>query len=157
MVHIFKSKEYVEAVDKWIGTNVQKHAAFLASKKAQVPPILKPAGKYYRGMYVPEDFLNKLQSPSGVIFPLYTSWTMQRKSAEIFAKSAGPAKKGFIGIIIEKSIPTSKVVVNLYTYVSMLQYDVELDDLSIDSALKEFEVLIDKNIKITMKDITFVK
>ena len=61
-----------------------------------------------------------------------------------------------MNILITKKIPPSKIILNIHNLV-MFTGGIGLDDLSVDSAFKKQEILVDKGTKITEKDITVLK
>lgn len=78
--------------------------------------------------------------------------------AEKFLKEwfAGTGKSGGKGIIFKKNIPSSKVVVNVHALIVMLEFAHSLDgfdEIAKDSAMKEFEILVDSPLEISKKDI----
>lgn len=159
MLHQNSSKN----LDEWLFKNDQKYADFLHRKKSNIPLIFRSYGKpLYRGMSVNADFVNALLT-KGVTFDKHTSWTQDQKMAEKFAndpsfstgKTSGETK-----ILIKKTISTTSIILDIYGFVNYMGVGqlgmLGFDETSLDSAMKEKEVLISKGVKITKSNVVFL-
>ena len=150
--------ELLKALDDWLFKNEKKYAEAIKKKKAIIPDHFKKYTKeLYRGMVVDADFL-KLVSERKMTFKDITSWSKSEKMALAFIKDKRYkiSVKSGVNILITKKIPPSKIILDIHNLV-MFTGGIGLDELSVDSAFKEQEILVDKGIKITEKDITVLK
>lgn len=155
--------EFVANLDNWLSKNELVYSRFLENYSAKIPSMLKNGKKLYRGMEVSKDFLNDVKKGT-MVFKNPTSWSTDKKTAIKFAsdskfKLSNFSKKDSIKILLTKEIPTSKIILDIFMIVKTLKDDLEdmgMDELSIDSALNEFEVLVKSNLKIEDKDISYI-
>jgi hypothetical protein len=152
--------EFSQMLEKWVEKNDQAAASKLNSNKAKFPPILRPAGQYYRGMQVDSNFIEKLKV--GVKFDKFSSWSFDPSLAKKFATDPayriGSSSKS-IKILINKKFTSQQVVLNVYSVCAMNSFVLlshGFDEIAMDSAMKESEVLINKGVTITLKDVQFI-
>ena len=157
------SPEFIKNLDEWLFKNDQKYADFLYRNKSNIPQYFRSYAKpLYRGMSVNADFVNTLLT-KGVTFDKHTSWTQDQKMAEKFAndpafstgKTSGETK-----ILIKKGIPATSIILDIYGFVNYMGVGqlgmLGFDETSLDSAMKEKEVLISKGVKITKSNVVFL-
>ena len=157
------TKEFAEALDGWLFKNEQSYAGKINSNKAKIPVQMRTCKDYlYRGMTVDSDFLEKAKT--GLKFTNFTSWSLSPKIAESFVKDpkykVGSGSKGGIQILITKKIPPTQIVLHVYNMCLFNDYILTgngLDETSLDSAMKEQEVLCNRGIIIKLNDISFLK
>lgn len=161
---IIGTDKFNETLDRWLAWNEQKDADWLSRNKEKIPPNFRShTGKLYRGMTVNADFLQKVEKGK-LTFDTHTSWSKDMNMAKKFATDerymVGKAKEDSVKILISKVISTSKQIIDIHGYVLFMgTYQLEMvgfDELSLDSAMKEEEVLVQKGIKITKSDIKFI-
>lgn len=160
MANIIYSEEFGANLEGWLFANDQKYATWFYRNKQAFPLIFrKPPDKLYRGMIVDTSFFEEIDRTGYVTFKTHTSWSKDKDTAIKFAKDKRfkLAKKDGIEILIEKKITPTSTLLDIESTVNFLGDSLLLtlgvDELSIDSAKKEFEVLVSKGVKIRQKDI----
>lgn len=145
--------------------NEQTYAKKLLSFSSRIPANFRTCTTpLFRGMTVNEDFINKANSSTGLDFNTFTSWSVSEKMAMKFindpaykvSNGGGTAK---IKILIKRVPKPNEIVLHIFNYVLFLGWmlpSLGLDELSLDSAEKEQEVLLKPKIKIKMSDITII-
>lgn len=151
--------KFITALDDWLFKNEKKYAESIKKLSGPIPPLFKQYNKpLYRGMIVDEEFLNSVNAEK-MIFKDITSWTKDEKIAIGFIKDKKfitSKKSNGIKLLLTKTIPSSKIIFDIHNFV-MFTAGEGLDELSVDSAYKEEEVLVDKGIKILPKEVKIVK
>lgn len=159
--YIIGTDKFKTNLDSWLFRNDQANAEFLAKNKSQIPQIFKNYSKtLYRGMTVDDEFLDKLKS--GITLTNHTSWSKNVKLATAFVNDPKykVGNKTGTRILIQKVIPLSYQILDIDAFFNfmgkpqllMLGYD----EMSINSAMKEQEVLIQKGMKIRLNDIKVI-
>lgn len=154
--YIYNTEKFIQNLDDWLFQNEQKYAEYLFKNRTKVPDTFRSYSKsLYRGMTVDSGFIKTLYT-SKMVFQNHTSWTKDKKIAEKFIND--PKYKVFKGsgsgikLLIELKIPKSKQILDIEGFVKFMGEDqlemLGMDELSIDSAVNEKEVLIAKNIVI---------
>jgi len=166
MEDITQSKDFIHALDRWLYKNDQAFAQKLYTYKARVQSQFKTYNKpLYRGMKVDAKFLEASKSATGVKFDKFSSWSKEKDMALNFIDEEGYAvnrdKNSTIAILITKKFTPTDIILDIHSFANYVGYDT-LKELGMDTgfsigaAMNEKEVLINRNVKITMKDITFV-
>lgn len=163
MKPIIGDQKFIKVLDDWLFKNDQASATWLLRNKMGIPEMFRNhSGFLYRGMFIEPELFQEI-SEKGIAMKTLSSWTTEEKVARRFATDAtasGSKAKGNIRIIIKKKVSVAKQILNIQKLIEFMgtnqMISLGLDDLSADSALKEFEVLCDKGIKITSKDITLI-
>lgn len=95
-----------------------------------------------------------------VSFKTFTSWAKDEKVAIRFASDTGASgskAQGTVRIIIKKKITVAKQDLDIDTFATYMGskqlITMGMDDLSVDSAMTEKEILCAPGIKLSMKDI----
>ena len=157
---IFEDPQFVKTLDAWLANNDQKAAQALSLYKSRVPPMFsRYSGSLYRGMIVDQKFMTdaesgKLATPTAK----FSSWSKDKTIATKFAKDSKykTSSKSGIPILVTLKNPLNSVVMDINGICLFAGYDMlqlGLDDLSLDSAIKEQEVLL-SGVKITKSMIT---
>ena len=151
---IIGTDEFNKNLDGWLFKNDQKNAKFFIKNAQKIPPMFKSYNDFlYRGMSVDAEFMNLLKDGK-IVFANCTSWSKDIKIAKKFVNDPKYAisKKSGIKIIIKAKIPKTKQVLDIHSYVLFVGATAlsaaGIDELSIDSAIKEQEVLIAPKLKI---------
>lgn len=162
MQYVIGKPEFISNLDGWVGKNEQRYADYIARNKIGIPPMFTTCtSPLYRGMVVDAEFMNKLNN-GGIVLKTHTSWSKDQKRAKAFVNDPKfrVATKNGISILIKKVIPAASIVMDIHGFVLFMGEDqlsmLGMDELSVDSALTEQEVLIKKGVKITTKDITVI-
>lgn len=120
--------------------------------------MLKQTNTLYRGVYVTPDFANSKTSRLNKS----TSWSKNKNMAMNFIdnkKYSIRDSSNRIPILITKKISTNDIILDIDAFVNFYGKDkliyMGFDDLAVDSALKEAEVLI-KPITISKSDYVFL-
>lgn len=160
MEYIIGTEKFNKNLDDWLFKNNQINAEFLRNNKGKIPLMFRQYnGTLYRGMTVDEDFMNNVEN-NNIKFSNNTSWTKDKRIAEKFISD--PAfrvgnKEAAFKIIISKRIPSSYQILDIEAFVLFMgvpQLSMQgIDDMSLDSAVKEKEVLISSGIKILKQEI----
>ena len=161
--YIIGKPEFVKNLDDWLFKNDQKNAAWIASNKSGIPPMFQQYTKpLYRGMKVNSEFM-ELAKNGKLTFKSFTSWSKSEKIAKGFVNDPKYSIAGSdsnIKILIKKTVPSSAMILDIHSFVMFMGVDqlemLGLDALSADSAVKEEEILINKGVKISIKDISFI-
>ena len=164
MSFIVGTPEFNKNLDDWLFKNEKKYAQYFAKNKAKIPPMFRSTtSTLYRGMVVDMDFMQALHDTGKFVFKEQTSWTKERKVAVDFVKSSKykTTNKQGLAIIISKKIPASQQILDINAYVLFMGVAPlamqGIDEMSLDSAVKEQEVLIDKGVGIVSKDVEILK
>lgn len=162
MQYIIGQPDFIKHLDAWLFKNTQPDANWIATKSAQIPAMFRTYTKpLYRGMLVDKEFLEDISKPGASIqFKNHSSWTKEESVATKFIKDEAfktVKGSGQTGIIIRKMINTPSIVLDIHGFVMFMGASqlemLGMDEMSIDSAMKEHEILIKKGVKITNKDI----
>lgn len=153
-----ESKEFVKNLNKWLETADQKYSQFLHVNSSKIPYLFKKQSTLYRGANVDIDFLNKNVGN----FSKPTSWSKNKNSSLKFLdeKSYFSGKpKNTSKILITKKITSNDIIIDIDAYVNFYGEDrliyFGFDELAIDSAKKEAEVIV-KPIDIHRNDYIFI-
>lgn len=164
MKPIIGHPEFLQKLDNWLFKNTQEDAKWIASKKsAGIPPVFRSYNDWlYRGMFVDAGFLLDLEKGK-VKLNTYTSWTKDERIAIKFAKdktASGGMARGNVAIVLKKKIGTMDQVFDIDGFCLYMGADqlvmLGMDDLSVDSAIKEKEVLIESGLQINKTDVKYL-
>ncbi len=143
-----ESTEFVRNLDKFLFNSSTVSSAYLNSNKTKIPALFKSYTKTLcRGQFLSEkEYIQLLDGK----FKLerVTSWTKDRKIAEKFLKDPQYIyqSRGKEKIILLKEFQITDIILDIDAYVSFYGekrlVELGFDELNIDSALKEQEVLI---------------
>lgn len=154
--------KFIKHLTDWLKHSDQKDAKYLYENRLKVPQIFRKYSKtLYRGTVVDESFFEDLER--GVVrLNAYTSWSKDKRISIGFL--ADPKYKistrGGTPILIKKSFIERDIIMDIHGFMlfagktSMLENGVE--ELAIDSAIKEHEVLINKGIAINKRNVTIL-
>jgi hypothetical protein len=160
MQYIIGTEKFNKNLDAWLAKNNQTNAEFLRKNKNHIPQMFRQyTGLLYRGMTVDEDFIYNVNK-NDIKFTNNTSWTKDKKIAEKFINDKSfkvNSKTNKYKIIISKRILPKDQILDIESFVMFMgipQLEMQgIDELSLDSALKEKEVLISSGIKILKQEI----
>ena len=159
MKWIIGTEDFNKNLDNWLFKNDQKNAEWLLKNKDKIPTNFKSfSGTLYRGMIVDHEFIKIVESGK-MKFLACTSWTKDIKIARQFAfnKKYSISKNAGINIILSKKITDNSQIIDIESFVLFMGIDqlemMGFDEMNLDSAVKEQEVLISKNLKINKKDL----
>ncbi len=145
-------------MNKWLETSDSRYSTYLFNNSSKIPSILKQANTLYRGVYVTPDFANSKTNRLNKS----TSWSKNKNMAMNFINNKKYSirdSSNRIPILITKKISTNDIILDIDAYVNFYGEDnliyMGFDDLAIDSALKESEVLV-KPITISKSDYVFL-
>lgn len=152
LANVVFDKNFVKSVENFVFKNEKKYSAEIAKQKANIPAMFRTGGVFYRGMV--------LQDVETLTLSDISSWTTDLKMATRFATDASKRVKDTPGqaYIFKKNIPANKVILNIANYVGFLNNSFALDQFNFDEstlemALEEAEVLVEKGIKLVKSDI----
>lgn len=165
--YIIGTDAFREHLNNWLFTSKQPDAEFLFRNKPKIPPMFRDyKKKLYRGMKVDSAFLATLESNKPIIFSTHTSWSKSDIVAKKFASDpkymmGTSPRESTVTVLLTKLIPSTSQILDIDTFVVFMgEKQLEMmgyDEMNIDSALKEKEVLISKGIRITKKDVSIIK
>jgi hypothetical protein len=152
---IFETK-FIKAVEDYVFKNESKYLNYVIKSKSKIHKQFLKSGTYYRGMILDEKSYELLQN-NKLKFNDISSWSTDLKIAKNFVTSSKFITKGKKGkkVILKKKISSKDVILNIYDYVLFMYSSGKLDDfdeVTLDSALKEKETIINK-IDINKKDL----
>lgn len=153
----YENPDFIKNLDIWLDISDQNSAKWLSSINANIPQMFKSySGTLYRGFIISE-IPNK---PFEI--KTYTSWSKDKNMAMAFLKDSKYriSKKEGIPVLASKQITTSKQILDIHSLAIFLgvnrMIDLGIEDLAADSAMKEKEILINKGIKVLLKELTIV-
>lgn len=143
-----ESTEFVRNLDKFLFNASVVSSAYLNSNKTRIPTLFRSYSQtLYRGQFFNQK--EYIQLTEGKFkFGRVTSWSKDRKVAEKFLNDPQYIyqSKGKEKIILLKEFQVSDIILDIDAYVSFYGekrlVELGFDELNIDSALKEQEVLI---------------
>ena len=152
---VFTDKRFIRALDCWLAKSDQSCGTTLYQFRTRIPSMFTRVSNVtlYRGMVVPQDFIDKASTSSGLILTGFTSWSKDKAIAEKFTTDKSLKTTNNTGIRILLTLRSSMQFnpIDLESICLFAGFDMignGLDDLSYDSALKEKEVLL-KDVKVT--------
>jgi len=159
--YIIGTETFKKNLDDWLFKNNQINANFLHVNRYKIPTVFRSyTQKLFRGMYADDDFLDKIEKAGSTTLTKHTSWTKDERIARKFVEdesfSVRRLNKDKTKIILSKIIPSTNQILDIHSFVlymgvnqlMMLGYD----EINLDSATKEKEILVSKGIKITKND-----
>lgn len=161
---IIGKENFNKNLNAWLEFNDQKASDFLFKNRNKIPPIFRSfSGKLYRGMSIPDYLYDEIMS-KGLTFNSHTSWAKDMKVAKGFVNDPkySIAKKGenVVKILITKTISSNNQILDIDGFVNFMgvpQLEMQgYDELALDSASNEREVLIQKGIKITKTNVKII-
>ena len=164
--YIIGTESFRKNLDDWLFKDDQLNANFLFVNRNKIPSVFRSyKQKLYRGMYIDDQELEKMEKTGSMILDRHTSWSKNETIATKFVSdesfSLGRTTIQKKKILIGKVIQTSGQILDIDAFVSfmgikqmmMLGYD----ETNLDSASKEKEVLISKGVRILKTDIKILK
>lgn len=143
-----ESKEFVRNLDKFLYEASIISSAYLSSNRTRVPLMFRNYTKtLYRGMFLSESEYVDIQAGKFKIGRV-SSWTKDKSIAEKFIKDPrfifqNRTKEK---VILMKKFSPNDIILDIDAYVSFYGenklMELGLDELNIDSAFKEQEVLV---------------
>ena len=157
---IIGTDDFREKLDSWLLRSDQPSGDFLFRNKSKIPPVFQSyKSKLYRGMIVDQAFIDKVNT-AGLTFTTHTSWSKDMNIAKKFAtdpKFSIASKKDGIVVLLEKTITSTHQILDIDGFVSFMGLSqlsmMGYDEVNLDSAAKEKEILIAKGVKITKRDL----
>lgn len=163
MSNIIGTEEFTKRLDSWLLRSDQKDAEFLYKNKDKIPAMFQSYTRpLYRGMILDLSFTEPLNKNGFVALKGHTSWTKDRQIALRFMKdpSMKVQDKNGVQAIITKTIPRASQLLDIDSFVLFMgvpQLEIlGYDEINLDSAMKEKEVLIAKGLKIAKNDVEFL-
>jgi len=162
VANIIYNEQFIRNVDAWVFKNDQTKAAYLKKQKANIPQMFRMYnGTLYRGMIVDPAFMYEMSTKGSIKFNVFSSWTKDERLAKKFATSAQfrTTSKTGIPILLKFRPPVNRIILDIESLIHFLGEDqlliLGMDEMSINSVVKEKEVLIDK--QITVKNTSVFK
>lgn len=151
-------KKFIKDVEMYVFKNDKKYVNSIKTKLYQIPAQFRKGGMFYRGMVLDPDLVDAITKQSYKDFVLedITSWTTDENMARRFvsdqSKMVREQRKG-VGVIFKQKIPDSKVILNLHDYCMFIFFsgiaaENDFDELNMEMALEEKEVLVDAGIRL---------
>ena len=160
---IIFDKKFIKNLEDYIFKNDTKYLKYITKNKSKIPGMFQSPNTFYRGMMLEDTVIESIKSGKPLKLKTESSWTTNQKVAEQFisdlSKQTKAKSKTNKGVIFKK-VFTKEVILDIQSLIGYLDGVGKLDDfddITKDSAIKESEVLIDKNISLTKKDILKVK
>jgi hypothetical protein len=162
--HIIGTEKFRDYLEDWLFKNDQRAADFLYLNKASIPSQFRNyTRKLYRGMTVGNEFIENV-SRGRYTFDKHTSWTKDINLAKKFANdpafminTVGDQK---YQIVMSKVVSQKDMIIDIDGFVAFMgvkQLEVlGYDEMNIDSALKEKEVLVAKGVVVTRADYNII-
>lgn len=155
--------EFIQNLDNWLFRADQKNADFLFRHREKIPSIFRSYTKpLYRAAKVNVEFFDRIEKTSYTELPRYTSWSKDRAAAIRFVDDPAfmnSSKEG-TKILLTKNIAQIQQVIDIESFVLFMGVEqlvvLGFDETSLDSAIKEKEVLIAPKLKIQKKDVSFL-
>lgn len=152
---IIGTPEFKDQLNLWLLKSDQQSANFLYNNRSRIPPMFQSYNqKLYRGLTVTEDFLTEIDK-TGTRISDHSSWSKDLSVAKKFAtdkKFMMTTSQNPIPIIMERVFRPNELIFDLDAFIlfmgikqlTLLGYD----EINLDSAIKEKEVLVTKGIRI---------
>lgn len=153
-------------LDDWLFKNEQSNANFLFINRNKIPSVFRSyRQKLYRGMYIDDDELERLEKSGSMMINKHTSWSKDERIATNFVTSEsfslGRSNLEKKKILIGKIVPPTSQIIDIDAFVLFMGVQQMImmgyDETNLDSASKEKEVLISKGIQISKNDIKVLK
>lgn len=152
--YIIGTEDFTKRLDSWLLRSKQEDAEFLHRNKMKIPEMFRKHMKpLYRGMFVTQDFISQLENKP-VVFNQHSSWTKDKAIALKFIRDEKfkTENKGNIPLLLTMNITKQDQIIDIDSFVmfmgvqqlEMLGYD----EINLDSASKEKEVLVSKGIRV---------
>jgi hypothetical protein len=164
--YVIGTENFRKNLDDWLFKNDQSNANFLFINRNKIPaPFRSYRQKLFRGMYIDDVALEKIEKSGSMLLDKHTSWSKDEKIATKFVTdesfSLGRTNIEKKKILIGKVIAQSSQIIDIDSFVlfmgiqqmMMLGYD----ETNLDSASKEKEVLVSKGTRISKSDIKILK
>lgn len=163
-MNIFDDPKFFTALEQFVFTNDKKFAGQLSKFKSKIPGMFRSApSPIFRGMVLPKSLVFDIENGENLVLNDYSSWTDNEKMAIKFVNDpskrvTGPKKKEMVGVIFKKIISSSKIIVKIQALAMYLHSVGKLDEFGFDElnaemAMEEAEILCDKGIALSKKDI----
>lgn len=157
--YIIGTEAFTKRLDAWLFTSKQEDADFLHKNKNKIPDMFRSYTRpLYRGMFVNEDFINKIQKVP-VVLDNHTSWSKDKAIALKFIRDSKfqIQNRGTFPILITLNISRQSQIIDIDSFVLFMgTQQLELlgyDETNLDSAKKEKEVLASKGLRIKKENI----
>lgn len=158
--YIIGTEPFTKHLDAWLLKSKQEDANFLYTNRAKIPPVFRKYNKtLYRGMIMDQKTLDKIESGGSILLDKHTSWSKDVKVAMKFIKDSSYKIQGQEGIpvILTKVINPSEQIIDIDSFVLFMGESqlimIGYDEINLDSAQKEKEVLIAKGVRITRDNV----
>jgi len=148
--YVFLEDKFIKNVENFIFKNDKKYLDYIAKYKNKIPSMFKSPNTLYRGMILSNEIFDKIEN--GYKIKDYSSWTSDANIAKKFITDKKYKIKNEKGNkVIFKKIMSNEIILDIFSYILYLDNigkldEVEFDELTKDSALKEKEFICDKDI-----------
>lgn len=143
-----ESSEFIKNLDSYLFNPNALASSYLKTNKNRIPLVFRSCNKtLYRGMFLSDED-RKLLDNGKFRFDRVTSWTKESSIAEAFLKDVKfkIQNKKSTPVVLKKNFQVNDIIIDIDAYVQFYGekklLEMGFDDLNIDSAMKEKEVLI---------------
>lgn len=162
MTYIIGTDQFRSALDSWLLKSDQRSAQYLEQNKSGIPDYFRRYNQtLFRGMVVDEKFLDSLTKGTARLDGI-SSWSKDQKIAEAFleeGKFKFTKNQGTKVLLKKKFLPQNQILdiesFVLYMGVQQLIF-LGYDEVNLDSAIKEKEVLITKGVRIGKTEFSII-
>ena len=143
-----ESSEFIKNLDSYLFNPNASASSYLKTNKSRIPLVFRSCNKtLYRGVFL-SDEERKLLDVGKFRFDRVTSWTKDLSIAESFLRDAKYKiqNKKNVHVVLKKNFQVNDIIIDIDAYVQFYGekklLEMGFDDLNIDSAMKEKEVLV---------------
>lgn len=166
MDYIIQKEDFRDNLSNWLFRNNQEAADYLFKNKEKIPAMFRNTKtKLYRGISVSEEVIQLLDD-NKFVTRKHTSWSKSETVAKKFTSdpayqiSNGKNDK-LVKVILSKQILPSRQILDIEAFVSFMGISqlqiMGYDEIDLDSAVKEQEVLIAKELKVSRNEYKILK
>lgn len=161
--NFIETSEFIKHLDNWLLKSEQRDAQYLNLNSNKIPSIFKKRFSLYRSVSLKIEDVNTLLKNKKLKIEKVTSWSKDKNIALRFTQDKNMKLRNFnekrIDLLYNKMFSSNDIIIDIDSFVNFYGetklLEMGIDDLNIDSAMKEKEVLI-KPFYLDIEDIEFV-
>jgi len=154
--YVIYDAKFIKNIEEFVFKNDKKYLRNIAKVKSKIPIMFRKPQVLYRGMKLSLAVIQDIQEGKNLILDDFSSWTKDAKMAERFISDRSKAmKETGTGVVFKKKFD-KKIILDIQGLIMFLDGSGRIDDFdegTKDDAIEEAEVIVDKGIKLSKKDI----
>lgn len=166
MDYIIQKEDFRDNLSNWLFRNNQEAAEYLFKNKEKIPSVFRNSkAKLYRGLAVSEEVIRLLED-NKFVTKKHTSWSKSESVAKKFVSDpafqiSNDKNDRLIKVILVKQILPKHQILDIDAFVSFMGISqlqiLGYDEIDLESAIKEQEVLIAKELKVSRTEYKILK